>query len=159
MRGHFDDHTHVQISVAIALDVLHSLAFYAKQRVRLSSRWQFNLNFSCKCRDFDFGPEGGLDKLHRNIANKVIAFALEDFVLLDVEDNVQVALRSATGTGFAVPARAQARAGIDPGWNLDFYFRGLLFFSRATAYAARFLDDLARAFTARASLSNAKNSP
>jgi hypothetical protein len=51
---------------------------------------------------------------------QVVAFALEDVVLLESDLDVQVARRAAVGTGFAVAGAADAHAVVDAGWDLHF---------------------------------------
>ena len=59
-------------------------------------------------------------------AIEIVFFALEDRVLLHVDDDVKIAGRAAADAGLAVARGAQARAFRDPGGNLQLDPAGLL---------------------------------
>ena len=90
--------------------------------------------------------------------NRLSSFALEDRVLLDVDDDVKVALLAAADARLAVARRAQPRAVRDPGRDFDFDPAGFFDPAFAVAGVARFLDHLAEAAAARAGLRDLEKS-
>src|SRR5437667_10491201 len=95
-------------------------------------------------------------KWNRNFTIKIIAVALEDFVLLDVYDDVKIALRPTANTGLPVARGAQPRTLADSGRNLQFN-AGQFFQAPLTmTVPARLLVDLSGAATARTCLRNLK---
>src|SRR3954451_6922442 len=79
-------------------------------------------------------------------------------MFLDVNDDVEVARRPATNSGFAVLRRAQARAVGDTRRDLEFDRARFFDAAFAVANTARFLDYLARAATTRTGLRNLEKS-
>jgi hypothetical protein len=65
---------------------------------------------------------------------KVLAITFEEGMLLDVEDDIEIAGRATVDTGFALPGVADAGTVFDAGWNLD--VDGALFGLAAFAAAA-----------------------
>ena len=84
------------------------------------------------------------------MAVEVVVFAMEDVVVLDVDDDVEIARRAAGGSVLAFAVQAQALAGGDPRGNLR---RDLALApdpSRAAAGLAGLADDLADPAAGRA---------
>src|SRR5690606_14548267 len=67
---------------------------------------------------------------------QVVAIALENLVLLDVDFHIQVARRPAVYTRFAIAGGADAHAVIDTGRNLDFQRLGALDLAQAATGGA-----------------------
>src|SRR6266581_1844284 len=97
-------------------------------------------------------------KGNRNFTIKIVVVALEDFVLLDVNDDVKIALRSAANTGLAVARGAQPRTLADSGRNLQFNAAQFFHAPLTMTLPTRLLNDLSGAATARACLRKLKES-
>src|SRR5262249_54400050 len=82
--------------------------------------------------------------VERNLAVQVVPLAMEEGMLLHVDDNIQVARRSATGAGLALSAQAQALSSSDAGRDLHSQLALILDVARPTAGRARRADDRSR---------------
>ena len=91
MCGHFNRHAHVQVAMTMALEVLDTFSFEPKHRARLRAGRDFDGGAAIEGGNFDVGPNGGLDKTDRHLAQQVLAVALKDLVRADMQDDVQVA--------------------------------------------------------------------
>jgi len=102
MRRHFDVYPHVQVAVAVALDIFHSLATQTEHRPWLRAGRNLYAGLSIQGRDFDLGAKSGLDEAHWQFAKQIIAVALKDVMRFDMEDNVEIAVGTAPKPGFAI---------------------------------------------------------
>jgi hypothetical protein len=84
-------------------------------------------------RDLDLAAEGREREADRHLAVEVVAVALEDAVLGEVDDDVEVAGRAAVDAGFAFAREADAIALVDAGGDLHRERLVLLDASRAAA--------------------------
>src|SRR5437762_3475903 len=107
------------------------------------------MDFSAKRR----GGEGD-----RHVAMQVAAFALENGVLLDVDDDIEIARGTAAHAGFAVAAGAEPRAVLDASGDFQFDARGFFDPTFAATGAAGFLDRAAGALAGRACLRDLEKS-
>jgi hypothetical protein len=107
-----------------------------------------------KRRHLDIAAEGRAGKADRHATEKVHAFALENIVRLDMQDNVEIARRTTPRTALALAGGTESRAILDAGGNLDLDLRGLLHAPVAMTGMAWLFDGLARAATTGTSLSN-----
>src|SRR5438477_4531726 len=158
MRRYFDSNAHVQIAVSVALDIFYPLAFDAKNGAILGARRDVDPCLRVERRHIDLCAEGGLHEADRDFADQIVAFAMKNFVRLDVKNHVKIPGRTAARARFAVAAGAQSRAGIDAGRNTDTNFRSLLALSAALASAAGIFNDAAGAVAAGAGLGDAEDS-
>ena len=101
-RRHLDLDAHVQIAMAVALQVFHALALDAERRMRLRAGGDFDDRPAIERRHFNFRAERGLNKTHRHLAKQIVAVALENFMRLEVQHHVKVARRPAAKPGLAV---------------------------------------------------------
>src|SRR5258707_4741382 len=62
MGRHLDIDAHVQIAMAVALNVLHALALEPKHRARLSPRWNFDGSLTFQSRHWYFIAKRTLHK-------------------------------------------------------------------------------------------------
>ena len=67
----------------------------------------------------DLAAERQRREVHRNLAREIVAVALEERMLLDLDDDVEIAGRPAERAGFAFAREPQPLAGRDAGGNLD----------------------------------------
>src|SRR5437868_9389862 len=66
--------------------------------------------FALQCRYCDFCPQGSLGKRYRNNAVQIIAFSLEERMFLHVQNNIQIARRTAVEASFAISCETDAGA-------------------------------------------------
>ena len=114
------------------------------------------MRFALQGGHVHFATERGAAERDWHFAIEIIILALKNLVFLDVNDNVKIAMRTTAGPGFTVARRTQPRAICNSG--RDFQHDAAHFFqpSLAVALAARLLDDLTSAATARTSLRDLK---
>ena len=74
---------------------------------------------SVECPHLDLAAEGDGREVHRDLAEQVVPVAAEELVLLDVDDDKQVARRAAGRARFAFVLQPKLLPGRDAGWNLD----------------------------------------
>ena len=72
----------------------------------LRSRRDFQVRFAFQRRHRDFAAERSQWKRNRHLAIKIVFIALKNRVLLDVDDDVKIALRPAANAGLAIAARS-----------------------------------------------------
>src|SRR6266446_4552867 len=151
-RRHFDKQTREQITALAPVDVHDSFPAQFKQLPALCARRHFELRFALQGGHVHFATERGHAERNRHFAIKMIVLALEDFVFLDVNDGVKIAVRTAPNAGLAVARGTQARTVRNPSRNLQLDAARFFHTTFSAALAARFLDDLAGAATASTSL-------
>ena len=95
-------------------------------------------------------PIASVGKLTVQLAIQIVVLAMEDVVVLHVDDDVEVARRAAGGAVLALAVQAQALAGRDAGGNLRRDLALAADASGAAAGLARLADDLAGAAARRA---------
>ena len=100
----------------------------------------------------DLAAERERREVERHLAVEVVAVALEERMVLHVDDDVEVARRTARASGFAFAGQTQPLAGGDAGRNAHRELALLLHAAGALAGRARLRDDRsgAAALTARA---------
>ncbi len=102
MRRDFDVDSHVQIAVAVALNVFDAFAFEAEHGAWLCSGRDANAGLAIEGGDLDFRAERRLDEVDRHLAQEIIAIALKDFMWSHVQNHVQVARGSAAEASLPV---------------------------------------------------------
>src|ERR1700686_571653 len=142
-RRHFDKQTREQITALAPVDVHDSFPAKFKQLPALCAGWHFELRFALQGGHVHFATEGGHAERNGQFAIKMIVLTLEDFVFLDVNDDIKIAVRAAPNAGLAVPRGTQARAIRDSGGNLQLDAARFFTATSPTALPGRFLDDLA----------------
>ena len=113
-----DDHLDQLVAAPVAVKIDDALALEAQDLARLRAGRNLQLHFAFERRHFDLGAERGLRETDRHFDNHVVVLAHEHLVLLDVDDDVEVALRSAAVAGLALAAQLEARAVVDARRNL-----------------------------------------
>jgi len=76
MRWHFDVYAHMQVAVAVTLDILHSLSFEPEHGSGLSAGWNFQGCFPVQRRHFDIVAQRRLNKAYRHFTKQIVAIAL-----------------------------------------------------------------------------------
>src|SRR4029077_12110612 len=122
----------------------------------LRSGWHLQIGSAFECRHCYFAAERRERECDRHFAVEVVFFALKNFVLLNVNDDVKIARRTTTDAGFAIAHRAQARVVRDS--RRDFQLDPTRFFHATftAAFPTRFFDDLSDSVTARTGLRDMK---
>ena len=151
-------YSHLDVEVAFTVPIKHRHAFapYAKRGSRLRAFGDLQLVFSFKRRNHNFDAQGSLRKRDWNHAVQVVALALKEGVLLDMQDNIQIAGWPAERARLTQPVEANSRAVL--------HSRRDLGFDRALAQQAAFAfalragigDHTARALAGWAGSSDAK---
>jgi hypothetical protein len=103
-------------------------------------------------RDFDLASKGGCGEVDRHFAEDVVAVALEELVLADVDYHVEVSVVAAAQAAFALPLDAQPHAGVDSGRDVYLYFALGADAALARAFAAGAFGRLAFAVAGGAGL-------
>src|ERR1041385_5666346 len=117
LRRH-DLHGDEQVATAAAGDdVGHAAAAKAEGRAALRALGNLERLLTLERWDGDVAAERHRRIVHRNLAEQIVAIAVEERVLLHVDDDVEVAGRTAAGTRLAFAAQAQALAAGDAGGN------------------------------------------
>src|SRR6267378_2727911 len=101
-RRHFNHYAHEQVAAFAPIDVNDAFAAKLKHLTALRARGNFQVRFAFQCRHGNFAAERGQRKRNRHFTIQVVLVALKNFVLLDVDDNIEIALRTAANTSFAV---------------------------------------------------------
>src|SRR4030095_12182017 len=143
---------------AMSVDVCNPFAAQLEHLPALRAGRHFEMRLAFKRRHIDLPAQSRQRKSNRNLAIEVIVFALKDFMLLDMDDDIKVARRCATDTGFAIVRGTQPRA--FPDSSRDFQFDAAEFFHASLPMAlwTRLLDDFTGTATAGTGLRNVKKS-
>ena len=107
----------VGIEVLETVEIDDALALEAQYAARLRTAGDFELDLAFERRHFDFASQRRLRKADRHFDYDVVVLADEQVVLLDVDDNVQVARRTAVDTRIAFSRHAHTRTCINPRWD------------------------------------------
>src|SRR5262249_31975103 len=103
-------------------------------------------------RNLNFAAERDSGEVHLHLAVQVVPVPPEELMLLDLDDDIQVARRSAGVARFALALEAQLLTGRDAGRNLHRDFAFPRDAAGAAARRARPADDLTVPATLRARL-------
>src|SRR5882757_1203953 len=114
----FDDDLDELIAASVAVKIDNSLALEAQDLSRLRGRRNLEFHFAVERRNFNLCADRRLRETDRRLDYHVVVLTHEHLVLLDVDDNVEIALRSAAVAGLALAAQLQPRAIVDARRNL-----------------------------------------
>src|SRR5580693_515138 len=98
----------------------HAFAAYAKRGSRLRALRNLQLVFPLERRNRNFGAKSGLRERDGNHAMQIVALALKESMLFDVQHNVQIARGSAERSRFTKAGETDARAIFDAGGHFGF---------------------------------------
>jgi hypothetical protein len=101
-RRHFHHDTYEEIAVLAPVHVNYAFASELKHLPALRTGWNFQVGFAFQCRHGHFAAERRQRKWNRDFAVEIVFVALENFVLLNVDDDVKIALRPAANASFAI---------------------------------------------------------
>ncbi len=147
-----DHHLAEEVSGIARAQPLDALAAQAKDLPGLGLGRHLHLGRAVERRDLDLAAEGGLRKADRHLAVQVVAIALKHPVRPEMDDDVEVAGRSAVHAGLALAGEANAIALVHAGRNLDREGLVALDAPGAAARGAGVGHHLARAVAGRARL-------
>src|ERR1043166_3728120 len=135
----------VEVAAPAPAERRHAVAFDAEDRPRLRAGGDFQVLLAVERLHVHLRAERGLREGDGNGSIKVVALPLEEFVLFDVDDDVEVARRAALRPRLALAREPQARAGLDPRRIPPLHLLLALDAPRAATLLARVADALARA--------------
>src|SRR3982751_2186684 len=109
----------IEIALAASIHVWHALASQLESRSRLRPRRDLYLLASIERGHVDRSTERQCRKTDRHLAIEIVVFAMEERVLLHVNDHVKVSRRTAGAAVFSFAIEPQALSGRNAGRNLD----------------------------------------
>src|ERR1041385_6238726 len=101
-RRHFDNQPGEQVAALTPVDVNDSLAAEFKYLSALGSGRHLEIRFALQRGHVHFSAKRSAAKRDWHFAIKIIVLALENFVFLDVNDDIEIAMRRAASAGFAI---------------------------------------------------------
>src|SRR5512137_537662 len=113
--GNLDKDLDDLVPAADALEVSDALALQAEDLAALCPLGDFDGFLAVDGRHFDRGPQGGLGYGNGDLAEDVIAFALEKLVGLHVDEDIEVPAGASEITFLAFAAQSQAGARLNAG--------------------------------------------
>lgn len=102
MRWHFDDQARQQIAPFVAIHLHNAFSTQLEYLAALSSRRYSQMSFAFKRRNIDLPAKRGNRERDRQFAIKIIFVALEDFVFLDVDHDIKIALRPTANSNLSI---------------------------------------------------------
>src|SRR5712664_609851 len=115
-----DRDPNVLISPAAAMQPGDALSLQPEHLAALRPRGNPHLHLAVESGHLDLCPQRRLSKGDGHLAEHLAVLADEDRMLLHVNDDVQVARRTAVVPGFAFAGEPHPRAGVHPAGNLYF---------------------------------------
>src|SRR6516162_8399959 len=107
MSWHFDIHAHVQVSMAVALDILDTFAFQSEHGAGLSAGRDLDAGVAVQSGHFDFRPQRGLNEADGYFAQQIFTVPLKDLMRTNVNDDIEIPGWSAAEARLAISCRAQ----------------------------------------------------
>lgn len=155
---HVDFDVHQLVAAATGAQVRHALFAETEGGAAGGAGGNFQRSATIERRHLDAAAERGQGELDRHGAVQIVAVSLEKFVLLDVDDDVKVAVLAALGAGGTVAGGAEFDAGFDAWRNFDRDRVLLDHPALAAAFFAGLFDDGARAAAGGARLADGEKS-
>ena len=119
LAGCIDLNLHVEVSAAAAVQHRHALFAHAEGRAGLRAFWDINAGLALERGNLDGGAQRGLRKADGHSAVQVLAVALEEGVLADMQHDIYVAVLAAIQAIVALPVVQDARAVFHARRHLD----------------------------------------
>src|SRR5205085_1066947 len=135
----------VEVAAPTAAERGHAVAFQAEDRAGLCARRDFQILLSFERRHTHLRAERGLREGDGDRGVEVVSLPLEDFVLFDVDDDVEVARGASLRPRLALARETQARASLHARRYLHLHLLLAFDAARAAARLAGRADDLPRA--------------
>src|ERR1017187_888401 len=143
-RGNLHIHMHVEVAPRAAVHHRHTLVPQPELRAALRAFGNLELVRLIERGHLDFRAQRRLRQVDGNGAMQILPLALEEGVLLDLEEDVEIARRSPVRAGLAFRRQPYAGIVIDSRRNRNLEFALDLPEAVAAALAARVANDLAR---------------
>jgi hypothetical protein len=157
-RRYLDAHINIKITLAVAIQDGDAFVANAKHRARLSSLGNLEVMLAIHGGHADFGTHRGLRNRNWDDAMQIVAFARKERVILDVQDDIQVAGRASELANLASPGKTDAGPVFHPGRNLRINRTLAKNATFALALGAWIGDDAARTLARGAGASDAEES-
>src|SRR5450755_2939860 len=154
LHRRFDRDMAEQVAVSAAAHPFDPLATQSKDLPGLRLGWNLELGVSLERGNLDLAAHRSDCEPDRHLAMKIIVLALEYRVLLQIYDDVKIAMRTAIEPSLAFARKPDAIVVIDSGRDLDRQGLALARAADAAARRARLGNDLSGAATLRARLLN-----
>ena len=138
---HFNVDLHKQVALAAVARIRHSASAQAKHFSAGGPGGDFQFVTSVEGGDFQGRPERRLGITDRDLADQVVAIAVEEGVFGHVNEAVAVSGRSAVGASFAFSLESQPGPVVNAGGDTDFPFDPLSHQSIPTAVEAGVAND------------------
>ena len=158
LARHGDFYGHVEVAVPPPADVGHALASQPEACVRLGALRDLDGGRLPQGGHFDFSPERQRWVGDRQIAQQVVTVAVEERVVMDVNDHVQVAGRTTSTTVLALPGETKPLGRRNAGWNFHRKFAFATLASLSVTGLTGLPDDTADATAMRAGPGNGEKS-
>src|SRR4051794_16482088 len=137
----------VQIAARAAIENRYALVPQLELRAVLRAFRNLQLVRLSEGGHFDLAAERGLSNVQRDGAVQVVFVALEEGVLLHLQEHIKIARRAAVPAGLAFAGEPQAVAIGDAGRNVYLELALRLAITLAATFGARIADDLSGAVT------------
>jgi hypothetical protein len=109
----------VLITAIVALEVGNALALEPEDLPALGAFGHLHLHHAVQRGHLELRAQRGLHEADRHFAEHFVFLAVEERVLLHVHHDVQIARGAALLARLTFTGQPHARAGVDPGGNLD----------------------------------------
>ena len=152
LSRHSNLHVDVEVPFSICSKLFQTLAAEAEGCSILGACRDFDIGFAIKSRHRQITAEGSDWVTQRNVAMQILAFSLEDIVLFDLNDNVEIAIRTTACSSIAVSAGTEAGTFFNPSWHFQADACAIFHAATAVALLTRIGDGLAGAITVRTGL-------
>jgi hypothetical protein len=144
--------------MAAAIDVHNSFVAQFEHLPALRTRGHLEMRFAFQRGHINLAAQSRDRKWNWHLAIQIIAFALKDFVFLDMNHDVKVAGQAAADAGLTIAQRPQPGAFPDSSGNLQLNPAQFFNTPLAAAFRAWLFNYLTGAMTARTRLRNVKES-
>src|SRR5574344_2192783 len=158
VRGDFEDDVRLEVAGRSAAEARNALAAEPEDLAVRSARGQLELRGSLGRGDVDFAAERRENRGDGDLDREVESVPLEDVAFADADEHIEVAVLAAAESAGPLPRKAETRAVVDAGRDLEVDLAALGDVSGAAARAARLLDGGAFAAAGRAGLADLEES-
>ena len=121
----------------------YSFAAQLEHLTALRAHRHFQMRFSLESGHIHFAAKSGDRKRDRQFAIKIVFIALEDFVFLNMNHDVKIAMWPSANAGLTISRRTQTRAFADSSGDFQFDPAQFLHPTIAITLRARLFDSLA----------------
>ena len=145
-----------QIAFPVPVQHRNPLVLDAERSTGLRALGNFQHVIAIQSRNLDLGAQCSLRKRDRNHTAQIVAFALEERMLFDVENDVKISRGTSEIAGFSQAGIANAGTVFHAGRNFGFHCALTQHATFSFAFWTRIGDDLATSLTSGASACDAE---